>query len=409
MKKLVDFEFFEEGDYRHKNPALDNGKWTEADFKKAHAYLQAINKGIPVILNPKDAHETEDKDNVAVLGRIKEIWRKPNGVWSGNGEFLEEVADIIEKKMYDGKSIGITRMKNGDIVIDHIALCGAQRAYLEHLKPNSQSIFDSSRLKKLTQVQLFSSQSEGDENIEIDFRLSGGESDNDSSANQGNEEGNQSGDSKKTKTKKKETKTMSDYTEADVKLKVREATDAQIKESQRDADDIKRKFTLTIEGKDTEIGKKDKDIDAKNNEITLLKDTIKDKDEEIKGFTTTIADKDTEIKTLKTNFAKREEDNVKREVGYFVHNCSAIPPVEKPAKFKMLFTIRQQSKEAYEDMKKIIGGSGNPLAFGLDKNFTTGSGEYSEIVKEFSDNSGNVGLEIDMTALSDEALKVLEQ
>jgi hypothetical protein len=406
MKKLVDFEFFEEGDHK------DKGRWTEADFKKAHDYLESIDKesGIAIILNPKEAHDTKDSKNVAVLGRIKEIYRKPNGVWSGNGVFLEELAYLLEKKMYTGKSVGLIRTSKGEVKIDHIALCGAQRAHLDKLKPNNLSIFDTERLGKLKHVQLFSSQSEGDDNVEIDYSQSVGENDgSDSSANPEKKDGNQSVDSGKPKIKEKETKKMSEFTEADVKLKIRDALDTQKKEFQRDTDDIKRDFTLQLEAKGTEIEKKDKEIAAKKNEISIFKETIETKDSEIAELTKTITAKDTEIEGLKAEFVKQKEDLIKREVGYFVHNCSAIPPVEKKAKYQMLFTIRQQSKDAYDNMKKIISGSGNPMTFGADSNFTTGSSDYDKVVKEFTDNSGNVGLEIDMAELSDQALKALEQ
>jgi hypothetical protein len=387
MKKLVDFEFFEEGDYSESG----KGKWTEKDFEKAYEYLQRTKQDIPVVLNPKEAHDTKDSKNLATPGHIKynEIWRKPNGVWSGNGEFLKELAWLIKEKLYRGKSIGLVRTKEGEVKIDHIALCGAQKAHLDHLKPNDLSIFDTPRLEKLKHVQLFSSQNEGDDCIEINYSSQSVDEDNgvDSSENQGNEEKNQSGDSEKTKSKEKETIKMSE----DVKISqdkhdriLQEKLLDKEREMKKEFADTESNFTNTIKSKADEIKAKDKTIAEKDSEISVFSESIKEKDAEIKKLKE-------EKEAMQAEFKKVEEKAIKEEIFNYVNTSKKIKPKDKPQMAAELVRIRFDSGEkGYKLIKNALEKQSDEITFGIDGNFSTNDteSEYEKFIKLNEDDTG---------------------
>lgn len=386
MKKLVDFEFFKEGDYSDSG----KGKWTEEDFKKAHAYLQQNKKDIPVVLNPKEAHDTKDSKNLATLGHVKwnEVWRKPSGVWSGNGEFLNELAYLLEKKMYTGKSIGLIRTAKGGVEIDHIALCGAQRAHLDNLKPNDLSIFDTERLEKLKHVQLFSSQSEGDDNVEIDYSQSVGENDSsDSSVNPGKNDKDLSVDSEKPKIKEKETIKMSEGINISQDKHDRLMQEAMLnkeKEMRKEFADTESNFTKKVDDKVNEIKARDKTIAEKEKEIATFSDSVKEKDAEIKKLTD-------EKAVLEAEFKKVEEKAIKDEIFHYVSASKKIKPKDKKQMAIELVNARFTSGESgYNLIKGIIEKQSDEISFGIDANFTTNDAgsEYENFIKMNEDDTG---------------------
>ena len=62
MKTLKDLEFFKEGDYAEHG----KDKWTKDDFDKALENFKKIGIDIPIVLNTKEAHDTEDKKNLGI-------------------------------------------------------------------------------------------------------------------------------------------------------------------------------------------------------------------------------------------------------------------------------------------------------------------------------------------------------
>jgi hypothetical protein len=413
MKKLIDLEFFEEGDYT----ALGKEKWTKEDFEKAYENFKKSGIDIPIILNSKDAHDEDDKKNVARLGFLKEIWRKPNGKWSGNGEFLKEAALLLEKKLYDHKSVWLNKSKDGKKVeIKHIALCGLQKPQIKNLKLNHLSIFedgtDCEIAKSIKRINLFSQNGEGFEftykeedglnvdspdNLNVDYQKNKNQNDGSTVNVQ----------DKNLKSKEKEKVKMADITNADVQLAEKNAVEQASRDFKRDMADQETKFTAKIKEIGDEVKSKTDTIEAKDNEIALFKETISEKDTTIVDLNKKVEKLKEEKEELKVEFAKSQEETIKKEVAVFVYTCNSIEPRDKPGKFKILYDIRLKSEDAYKEMVKFYEDQ-SPIKFGVDEKMTGGS-DFEKIVSEYTDKMGNVGLNINTLAMGDKYLQELEQ
>lgn len=382
MKTLRDLEFFKEGDYTKQG----KDEWTKEDFDKALENFKKIGTDIPIVLNTKEAHDTEDKKNSARLGYLKEIYRKPDGTWSGNGEFLEEAAPLLEKKLYDHKSVGLVRTKDGRVIIDHIALCGMQKPQVAGLKLNHLSIFEN---KNLAQFEMFS---QSGENFEFSFSENQSGDSVDSSENQivMNQSGDSPGNRADIQNTKKEKEMPDTITQDRHNLLLQQANDAIVKDMKRDFASVEDKYTKTIEFKDAEIKEKEKAIGEKNTEMAIFKESLEEKDKTIERLGKEKAE-------LEAKFKKADEKGIRLEIFNYVAGSTKIAPKKKEALYNQLVKARFTSGvEGYNIIKDLIDSKNDEISFGIDGNMGGGSGnEYQDFVKMTDNESRKMEINVD--------------
>jgi len=381
MKTLKDLEFFKEGDYTKQG----KDEWTKGDFDKALENFKKIGIDIPIVLNTKEAHDTEDKKNSARLGYLKEIYRKPDGTWSGNGEFLEEAAPLLERKLYDHKSVGLVRTKDGRVIIDHIALCGMQKPQVSGLKLNHLSIFEN---KNLAQFEMFS---QSGENFEFSFSENQSGDSVDSSENQivMNQSGDSPGNRADIQNTKKEKEMPDTITQDKHERLMQESKIAITKELTRDFSGIEDKYTKTIEFKDAEIKEKEKVIGEKNTEMAIFKESLEEKDKTIERLGKEKAE-------LEAKFKKAEEKGIKLEIFNYVQGSPKIAPKNKEATYGQLVRARFDSGESgYNVIKNIIDSKNDEISFGIDNKMNSTGSDYQDFVKMTDNESRKMEINVD--------------